>query len=76
LKGRKLNELSNDELKKLTARLQLERQYKDLTRIDQTPGRKFVSEVLQNTGKQLASKFLADAITKGASSLFDVLKRS
>jgi hypothetical protein len=60
LQGKKLNELSNEELKKLTTRLQLEKQYKDLTKVEIGGGRKFVTDVLQTSAKTIASKFIVD----------------
>lgn len=46
LRTKKVHELSNDELKKLTTRLQLEKQYRELTKQDISPGQKFVTELL------------------------------
>ena len=60
LKKKRLSELSNEELKTLTNRLQLEKQYKDLTKQDLSFGQKFVGDVLQNAGKQLAGKYVAN----------------
>lgn len=65
LRKKKVSEMSNDELKKLTTRLQLEKQLKDLSASDIGPGKKFVTEVLSNAGKQLASKYIASAVEKG-----------
>lgn len=67
LKKKRLNEMSNEELKKLTARLQLEKQYKDLTKKEVGAGRKFVGEVMTGVAKQATSKFLADNLPKIAS---------
>lgn len=75
LQKKKLNELSNDELKKLTARLQLERQFKDLTKSDISPGSKFVNEVLFSAGKQLASRYVADAMQSAGQSIIDLFKK-
>ena len=65
--------MSNEELKKLTTRLQLEKQYKDLTKTDISGGKKFISEVMQGVGKQLLTKYLANAAEKGANVLADSL---
>lgn len=75
IKRKKLSEMSNDELKKLTTRLQLEKQYKDLSKVDTTPGQKFVSDILQNTGKQLISKWLAGALESGGKTLIDLIQK-
>lgn len=65
LQKKRLNELSNDELKKLTTRLQLEKQYKDLTKTELGGGKKFVSEILQSSGKQVASQYIAKVLVGG-----------
>jgi hypothetical protein len=75
LKTKKLNELSNDELKKLTTRLQLEKQYKDLTKVELTGGKKIAAELLQGAGKQLASKYIANAAESGIKLVTDLLKK-
>lgn len=74
LKRKKLSNMSNDELKKVTARLQLERQFKDLSKMDMSPGKKFLSEVLQGAGKQLASKYVANAGEAAIKALFEIIK--
>lgn len=69
LRKKKLNQLSNEELKKLNNRLQLEKQFKELKRSDTSAGKKFVQDLLVNTGKSVAqnlvSKGVNSAITVG-----------
>ncbi len=60
LRKKKVSEMSNDELKKLTARLQLEKQLKDLTKSDPSFAKKFVSDILGESAKKVASKFVTD----------------
>ena len=60
LQKKSVSELSNDDLKKLTTRLQLEKQYKDLTKTELSGGKKFVADVLQSSAKTIASKFIVD----------------
>lgn len=72
IKKKRVNEMSNDELKKLTARLQLEKQYSDLTKKETNIGVKIVTDILLNTGKQVASKYLADQ----ANTLIDMIKKT
>lgn len=74
LKKKKLSEMSNDELKKLTARLSLERQYKDLTKRGPFPGEKLANELVLGTTKQLASKYIANAVESGLPKLLELLK--
>lgn len=76
LKRKKLSEMSNEELRTLTNRLQLEKQYKDLTKTDISSGRKFVSEVLQSAGKQLASKYVAGFLDTGIKGLAEAFSIS
>ena len=58
------SEMSNEELKVLTSRLQLEKQYKELTSASQSKGKKFVTDVLQNAGKQVATTYTAKYMTE------------
>jgi vacuolar-type H+-ATPase subunit H len=57
--------MSNQEPKALTARLNLEKQYKDLTSGQKSEGRKMAEEVLKNTGKNLANEYAKKAAVKG-----------
>ncbi len=69
LKSKKLNEMSNDEIQTLAKRMQLEKQYKEALKADIHPGKKFAREILASAGKQVASKMLADVMTKAAKDL-------
>jgi hypothetical protein len=76
LQKKKLSEMSNEDLKKLTARLQLEKQYKDLTKADISGGKKFVADVLQSSAKTIASKFIVDTFNSiNVGSIRDLLKK-
>mgnify|MGYP003396379070 FL=1 len=59
IKTKKISEMSNDELKKLTTRLQLERQLKDLDSKNTSSGQKFVKEALSAHAKLTAAALLA-----------------
>ena len=67
LRKKHLSELSNDELKKLNNRLQLERQYKDLTAKETSSGKAWLKSTLKDVGTELAKKVIKDAIQSGAS---------
>lgn len=54
--------MSDQELKKVIARMQLESQYKTLTAPKKNAGKAFIKDLLVNTGKQQASALA----TKGA----------
>lgn len=71
LKKKHISEMSNDELKKLTTRLQLEKQYKDLTKVDLGPGQKIVTEVLLGLGKQAATSYLSKNLPKVLETAFN-----
>lgn len=62
IKKKKVSEMSNEELKALNTRLQLEKQYKDLAKTDISPGKKFVTDLLINSGKQTINRY----VQKGA----------
>lgn len=68
LRKRNVSSLSNAELKTLTTRLQLEKQFSDLNRKEISAGRKFVNEVVGNAVKTVATeyimKFLKESATK------------
>jgi len=73
LKSKRLSQMSNTELKDFTQRLQLEKQYKELTKKEISKGRKFVNDVLASSGKAVASNY----VTKAATSFIDdMLKRA
>lgn len=76
LKKKHISEMSNDELKKLTTRMQLEKQYKDLSKTDISAGQKFVTEIIGNVGKQIATKYISDAATQGLPAVLKILKTS
>jgi hypothetical protein len=74
LQKKHISELSNDELKKLTSRLQLEKQYKDLTKKELSGGKKFVADVLQTSAKTIASKFVVDTFNSFDTTLVKLAK--
>ena len=57
--------LSTKELKELTTRLQLEKQYKDLTKKDLSAGRKWVKEVVGGAVKEQAKSQISKYIGRG-----------
>lgn len=76
LKKRKINTLSNAELKKLNERMQLEKTYKELTVSQMSPGKRFVSQVLQGAAKQTAINFTSKAMTNQIEEIFKVKKHN
>jgi hypothetical protein len=69
IRTKKLNEMSNDELKKLTTRLNLEKQYKDLTKNDVSLGSKIAGQLLGVIGNAIANQFTSFA-TKQINQVF------
>lgn len=59
LKTKKLDELTNEELRTVTTRLQLEKQFKDLTKKDVSKGQKIVRDILLNLAGKTVSNFIA-----------------
>jgi hypothetical protein len=65
-KKRKItDEMSDDELIRRIKRLQMEKQYAQLTAKEVSPGRKFVKDVLLNAGKQVATQYTAKFMSWG-----------
>lgn len=56
--------LSNKELQQLNTRLNLEKQYSQLSSSEKSAGSKFAQELLINVGKQQATKLANDQISK------------
>lgn len=76
LKRKRLSEMSNEELQRLTTRMQLEKQYKDLRSSDVAGAKKFVDGVLTDVGKKIATKWVATAVEKGLPKLITVVKNA
>lgn len=56
--------LGNKELQELVTRLNLEQQYSRLTTQNRSAGKKFVTDLLANVGKQQVTKLASDALGK------------
>ena len=69
LRKKKAFELSNDELKRVNARLNLEKQYSQLNPSTATRAKKAVGGVLSSIGKSSVSNTLSDMGTKYAKEL-------
>lgn len=59
---KKTHELSNDELKKLTNRLQLEKSYKDLSKREITVGEKYVTGIVLGAVSTVATAYAVKAV--------------
>ena len=64
-----IREMSDKDLKDITSRLQLEKQYRDLTKKEISPGRKFVTELITNAAKETAKTYVTKYMNKGMEEL-------
>lgn len=55
----KLKQMSDEDLKKRIARLEMEKKYKELTAPQKSKGSKFVASVLETAGKDIATQYTA-----------------
>lgn len=56
--------LSDDELKKAIQRLQMEREFAKLTAPAPSAGKRFINDVLSDSGKKLATKYMVEVGAK------------
>ena len=70
--SKSVKSMSDKELRDRINRLNMERQYAQLTATEKSIGRKIVSEVLLNVGKELAKEYLKNYAKKG---IEEALKR-
>jgi hypothetical protein len=63
LKKKRISEMTNDELRALNDRMQLEKQYKELNKQDVSAGQKFVTKVLTDIGSDVVKSLIKSAIT-------------
>lgn len=69
--ARSPHEMSDDDLRRAINRLQLEKQYKDLTRQEVSAGKKWVMSVLSESTKKTATAYLSKAMTNMLDSVFE-----
>lgn len=61
---RRISDMSDEELRAVINRMQMERTYAQLTSKEVSKGRKFVNEVLYNSAKSVASEITKEAMKK------------
>lgn len=81
LKTKKLEELSNDELKAITTRLQLEKQYKDLTKKNVSAGQKAVQAIVGKLAGEALNAYLTrmanrDPNFQNFKTVFDAMRQN
>lgn len=64
-KPKSVKSMSNKELRERINRLQMERQYSQLTQREKSVGEKFVKGLLTNAAQQTASKYVSKYMSKG-----------
>ena len=64
-----IKKMSDAELKQKISRLQMEKQYAQLTKKESSNGQKFVMSVLTDASKQTASKYVSKYMSKGVDAL-------
>ena len=73
-KKKQISELSETELRERITRMELEKRYKDLVSSANPPkskkGQNFVSGVLENSGKNIATQFTTYVLGKGVNKVF------
>lgn len=61
--------MSDDELRKKINRLQMEKQYSQLTKREKSSGQKVVTDILGNAAKQTATSYASKYMTQGIDQL-------
>jgi len=67
IRKKDIREMSNDELKTLTARLQLEKSYGEVSKKQASRGKIFVQNFIEQFAKQKLNNVLDSLLTKGIS---------
>lgn len=70
-----IKKMSDAELRSRINRIQMEKQYMQLTEPQLSPGKKFVKDVLTNAAKQTVTNYTAKYMTKGMEALMDQAKK-
>ena len=73
LKKKKVSQLTNQELKTLTTRLQLEKQMKDLSASQVSRGQKILNSILGNVAKKVARQYAASQGYQNIANVIDVI---
>ena len=73
LKGKSLKQMTNAEIKKLNERTRLENEYKQLNTRHKSAGEKFVGEILTNSAKGVATKWVTKGMNFGVDYVADYI---
>ena len=68
IKTKNVKQMSNAELRKINERIQLEKQYSQLTKKETSKGRKLVNELVAGAAKDTAKSYISKYMKKGIDS--------
>lgn len=71
-----VKKMSDQELRQRINRIQMEKQYAQLTKKEKRAGEKFVKEVLANAAKQTATNYVSKYMSKGVDLLINKTTKS
>lgn len=74
LRKKKVHQMSNDELKAITQRMQLERSFKDVSAKEVSKGHKIATDILGKTGNQLVSAIITTGVNNAMKFATDAVK--
>lgn len=74
IKKKRLKDMTNEELKILTTRMGLEKQYRDLKFNNSSPAARAATGILGSAGKQFVSRYIADGMRAGSDKLWEIIK--
>ena len=60
----RLSDISDEQLRKMINRIEMEKKYANLTRKEKSVGEKFITDVLTNAAKQTASTYVSRTMTR------------
>ncbi len=60
----RLSDVSDEQLRKMINRIEMEKKYANLTRKEKSVGEKFITDVLTNAAKQTASTYVSRTMTR------------
>lgn len=69
-----IKKMSDAELRSRINRIQMERQYMQLTAAEMSPGKKFVKDVVMNAAKQTATNYVAKFMQSGINYMDNQIK--
>lgn len=70
-----IRDLSDDELRRVISRLQMEKQYKELTAKQKSAGRKFVENLLTSSTQEIMKKYIVKYTTSYIDSVLEGKKK-